>query len=69
MDRRRVGDQAFLLGVAVEPGHRAQPAGDRGRRLSSGFELSCVGLDVGASDIEQIQLVLVAECEELAKVQ
>ena len=32
MDCRRMGNQAFLLGVAVEAGDGAQPSGDGGRR-------------------------------------
>lgn len=59
----------LFFGVAVEPGNRAQPAGNRGRCLTPGFQLSCVRLDVGPSDIEKTQLVVVAEHDELPKIQ
>jgi len=69
MDRRGVRDEAFLLGVAVEAGDRAQPAGDRRRRPNSSFELPAERLDVTAADLEQAQVASVAEHDELAEVQ
>ena len=61
MDRRRMGDEAFLFGVAVEAGHGAQPSGDGGRRPTSGLEVPSEGLDVASADLEQAQVALVAE--------
>ena len=44
--RRRVLDQALLLGVAVEARHRAQPPGDRRPRPAPGLEIAGERLDV-----------------------
>ena len=67
--RRRMGDQAFLFGVAVEAGHGAQPPGDGGRRPSPSFQVASVGLDVASADLEQAQVALVAAGDELAQIQ
>ncbi len=40
MHRRRVGDQPFFFGVAVEAGHGTQPPGDRRRRPAVGLEFN-----------------------------
>jgi hypothetical protein len=69
MHRRRVGDQAFLLWVAVETGDRAQPAGDRRCRPALRLELTAEGLDVTAADLEQAEMASFAERHELAEVQ
>jgi hypothetical protein len=68
MDRRGVSDEAFLLGVAVEAGDRAQPAGDRRCRPALRLELTAEGLDVTAADLEQAETAPVAERQELAEV-
>jgi hypothetical protein len=69
MDRRGVCDQAFLLGVAVETGDRAQPAADRRGGPALRLELTAEGLDVAAADLEQAEMASVAERHELAEVQ
>ena len=69
MDGWGMRDEAFLFGVAVEAGDRAQPAGDRRRRPTSSFKLTAEGLDVTAADLEQAQMAPVAEHDELAEVQ
>jgi hypothetical protein len=56
VDGRGVGDEAFLLGVAVEAGHRAQPSGDRGRRPTVCLQLASERLDVAAADLEQLEV-------------
>jgi hypothetical protein len=43
----------FLHGVSVEPGHRAQAAGDGGPVPPTGF--TGEQLDVGAAGLEQVQ--------------
>ena len=52
---RRVVEEFFLDGVAVEPGHRAQAAGDRGPGPAAGFEVAGEGLDVRAAGAEQVR--------------
>lgn len=69
MDRRGVGNQAFLLGVAVEAGHGAQPPGDRRCRPIVRLELPSERFDVTAADLEQTQVAVIAERHELAEVQ
>ena len=67
--RRRPLEQAFLFGIAVEPGHRAQPAGDRGPSASAILEVASEALDVGSARPEQADVVLLAPNDELAQVQ
>ena len=69
MDCWRMGDEAFLLGVAVEAGHGAQPSGDGGRGPTPSLELSSEGLDIAPADLEQPQMALIAESHELTQVQ
>jgi hypothetical protein len=69
MHRRRMGDQAFLLGVAVEAGHRAQPSGDRRGRPTLRLKFAAEGFDVAAADFEQLQMASVAEGDKLAELQ
>src|ERR1039458_8524945 len=66
---RRVGDEAFLLGIAVEAGHSAQSATDGGRCPTPSFQLPSVGLDVASPDLEEAQVSLIAEGDELTKIQ
>jgi hypothetical protein len=61
MDGRRVGDEAFLFGVAVEAGDGAQPSGDGGRRPPSSLELPSESLDVASANLEQTEVAPVAE--------
>src|SRR5919106_2092690 len=49
MGRWRDRQQALLFRVAVEAGHGAQPAGDRGPGPAQGLEMAGEGLDVGAT--------------------
>src|ERR1035437_4079511 len=69
VNRRRVGDEAFLLGRAVEAGHSAQSATDGGRSPTPSFQLPSVGLDVASPDLEETQVTLIAEGDELTKIQ
>jgi hypothetical protein len=64
-----VRQQAFLLGVAVEAGDRAQPSSHRRSGPPAGFEISSEGLDIDPSHQEQIELTLIAPDHELAQVQ
>jgi hypothetical protein len=68
VNRGRVGDEAFLFGVAVEARHGAQSATDGGRCSTPSFQLPPVGLDV-ASDLEETQVAVIAEGNELTKIQ
>src|SRR5665213_3948681 len=58
VNRRRVGDEAFLLGVAVEAGHGGESATDGGRCPTPGFQLPSVALDVASPDLEETQVCL-----------
>src|SRR5664280_3030905 len=69
VNRRRVGDEAFLFGVAIEARHGAQSATDGGRCPTSSFQLPAVGLDVASTDLEETQVALIAEGGELTKIQ
>ena len=57
VDRWGVFDQAFLFGVAVEAGDRAEPTGDRGPGASASLQMAGEGLDVGAAGVEDRQRV------------
>lgn len=65
----RVLDDPFFLGVAVEADDGGQPASDRGACATSVFEVTGEALDVDATDIEQVPVVLPAPCRELTQVQ
>jgi hypothetical protein len=69
VNRGRVGDEAFLFGIAVEARYGAQPATDGGRCPTPSFQLPSVGLDVTSPDLEETQVALVAEGNELTKIQ
>ena len=69
VDCRGVGDEAFLFGVAVEAGYRAQSPGDRRCRPTICLEFPSEGLDVAAPDLEQLEVPSAAERYELAQVQ
>jgi hypothetical protein len=69
MRRGRVSEQFFLDGVAVEPGDRAQAAGDGGPGPATGFQVPGEELDISAPGLEEVQLVLLAPAGELAQVQ
>jgi len=69
MYRWGVGDEAFLLGVAVEAGHGAQPPGDRRCRPTVRLESPAEGLDVAAVHLEQLEVPSAAERHELAQVE
>jgi hypothetical protein len=69
VDCRRVGDEAFLLGVAIESSDGTQSATDRGRCPTPIFQLPSIGLDVASPNIEQTQVAPIAEGDELTKVQ
>src|ERR1039458_7957424 len=69
VDCRGVSDKVFLLGIAVEAGHSAQSATDRGRCPTPSFQLPSVGLDVASPDLEETQVALIAEGDELTKIQ
>ena len=69
MDCRRMGDEAFFFGVSVEAGHGAQPSGDGGRGPTPSFELTSEALDVAPADLEQPEVALIAEGDDLARIQ
>ena len=69
MGRGRVGQEVFLLGVAVEAGDRGQAPSDRGPRPAAFFEVAGEALDVGSTGVEQVNVALVAPGDELAQVQ
>jgi|SRR5215471_7616603 len=62
-------EQAFLDGVPVEPGDRAQPAGDSGPGPAAGLQVAGETLDVGPAGLEQVQVVQLAPGSELPQVQ
>jgi hypothetical protein len=67
--RRRVRDQAFLSGVAVETGHGAQPTGDGGPGPTQGLEVTGEALDVSAPRPEHCHPVFGAPGHVLAQIQ
>ena len=67
--RRRVLDDAFLFGVAVEADDGAQPPGDGGACLAAVLEVAGEALDVDPADVEQAPVVLPAPGGELAQVE
>ena len=69
MYRRRVGQKSFLLGVAVEARHGAQPAGHSRSGPAAALEVAGELLDVGTPRLEEVQLVVVAPGDVLAQVQ
>ncbi len=69
MSGRRVIKEFLFHGVAVEPGHGAQPAGDGGPGAAAGFQAAGEALDVGAARLEQPHLMLLAPASELTQVQ
>src|SRR5664280_3314569 len=69
VNRRRVGDEAFLFGIAIEARHGAQSATDGGRCPTSSFQLPTVGLYVASPNLEQVQVSLIAEGDELTEIQ
>jgi hypothetical protein len=69
MRRGRVGQQAFLLGVAVEAGDGGQPPSDRGPGPAPLLEVAGEALDIRPTYLEQGHVVLVAPGDELAQVQ
>jgi hypothetical protein len=68
MHGRRVVDETFLPGVAVEPGDRAQPPGHRGAGATAGFEIAREAFDVDPVRLEQPEVVRCAPVAELAEV-
>ena len=64
--RRRVLDDAFVLGVAEEPDDGAEPASDRGAGLAAVFEVAGVALDVDPADLEEVLVVLPAPGSDCA---
>jgi hypothetical protein len=69
MSGRGVIEEFLLDGVAVEPGHGAQAAGDGGPGAAAGFQVTGEALDVGAAGQEQADVMLLAPAGELAQVQ
>jgi hypothetical protein len=62
-------EEFFFDGVPVEPGDRAQPAGDGGPGPAAGFHVAGEALDVGPPDLEQPQVLRLTPVGELAQVQ
>jgi hypothetical protein len=69
MDRRRMFDQAFPPGVAVEARDRAQSTGDGRTSPPAGLELAAEALDVHAMHFEEPALMLRAPDNELSQVE
>jgi hypothetical protein len=70
MSGRGVLKQLLLLhGVLIEPGDRAQPAGDGGAGPAAGFQVPGEALDVRAASLEQVQAMLAAPAGELAQIE
>src|SRR5665213_2723565 len=69
VDGWRMGNQTLLFGVAVEARHGAQSPADGGRCPTPSFQLPSVGLDVASPDLEEAQVALIAEGDELTKIQ
>jgi hypothetical protein len=69
MDRWRVIEKLLFDGIAVEAGDSAQAPGDSGASPAASFEVATEALDVGASRPEEVDAVLLAPRDELAKVQ
>jgi hypothetical protein len=68
MRRRRHRDLALLFGVAVEAGHSAQPASDRGPGPTQRLEVAGEALDVGTTRPEHGHPVFGAPGDVLAQV-
>src|ERR1700730_3329838 len=64
-----MGDQPFLLGIAVEPSDGAQPAGDSRPCPTPRLEVAGEALDLEPADLEQVEAVLVAPGHELAEIE
>jgi hypothetical protein len=69
MHRRREGQQTFLLGVAVEPGNRAQPTRDRCPGPTALLQGAGVALDVNPAHREQRQVMVFAPGDELEQIE
>lgn len=69
MHCRRMSDQAFLLGVAVEAGDRAQPPRDGRSRPPTGLQLSTEALDVNPARLEEATPMVRAPERELPQIQ
>ena len=69
MRGRGVIEQFFLDGVLVEPGDGAQPPGDGGPGAAAGLQVAGEAFNVGAADLEQADVMLLAPAGELAQVQ
>jgi len=67
--RRGDGDQSLLFGVAIEAGHRAQPAGDGGPGSTQELEVTSETLDIGATRPEQRHPVFGTPRDVLAQVE
>jgi hypothetical protein len=67
--RRRVGEHPLLFGVAVEPAHRAQAAGDGGPRLALVLQVAGETLDIDPANLEQTTTMLQTPGGELAQIQ
>ena len=68
MNCRGMSHKAFLFGVAVEAGDRAQPPGDRRRCTTSSLQLTSEGLNVATANLKQPEVAQPAEGDELAEI-
>jgi hypothetical protein len=64
--RRRLVQQLFLHGVAVEAGHGAKTPADSGTGAALGLEVTAEALDIGSASREQVGAVAGAPGQELA---
>jgi hypothetical protein len=62
-------EQVFFDRVAVEPGDGAQPPGDGGPGPAAGLQAPGEALDVGAANLEEAQMMLVAPARVLAQIE
>jgi hypothetical protein len=62
-------EQLFLHRIPVEPGHRAQAAGDSGTGPPAGFQVAGEGLNISAPGLKEMQLMLLSPAGELPQIQ
>jgi len=69
MRGRGMVEQFLFDGVPVETREGAQPAGDSGPTATASFQIAGEALNVGASCLEQADVMLLAPAGVLAQVQ
>jgi hypothetical protein len=69
MHRRRMLDQALLLGITVEPGHGGEPPADGGAGSTPLLQITGEELYVPSSGVEEPEAPLLAPGQELAHIE